>query len=390
MLFIFLGLALAAPLSPDDAVAAALASHADLAVVAGEHVSAAGAARSSAFLRENPQLEFSYALVGDRVSLSAWQPLSLSAEGIADHRSAVARRAAAELGVARAELRVAADVRTAYVHAIVATSAATVAGQGFALASRQLLATEAALGVGNASDLDVRLARLQHAKSARDVLVATANEATALTALSVMARRPVLAESLVIDPRQAVPEPTVVTTNGERADVRQARLVVQAAEAALSRERSAVVPALSLGGFYESERGTAVVGPTVGLTLPLWQHNQAGVSAARADLAVAHAALDATTSLADAEQRASHQSYIAAVTVMTAVPATVSDAKAALASVDAGVRSGDFDLVTTILLRDEILAGQQALTEALGELSLSRIRLLLATEDEALLGARSR
>ena len=48
------------------------------------------------------------------------------------------------------------------------------------------------------------------------------------------------------------------------------------------------------------------------------------------------------------------------------------------------------DLVTTILLRDEVVAGQAALSEARGDLALSRIHLLLATEDESLLGGASR
>jgi hypothetical protein len=63
---------------------------------------------------------------------------------------------------------------------------------------------------------------------------------------------------------------------------------------------------------------------------------------------------------------------------------------AALASIEAAVRSGEMDLVTTILLRDEVVAGQQALSEARGDLALSRVRLLLATEDESLLGGASR
>lgn len=385
-MFIFLvGVALAAPLSPNDAVAAALASNPDVARADAELTAATGASRQSGFLRENPEIDGGYALVGDKIELSVSQAVSISGEGMADHRSARARVAAAEAGVTRARLEVAAETRSAYIEAVVAQQGAALARQAFDLATRQLAATESRVRAGEAADLDLRLARLDQAKAARELLGARAVEAEALSALSTLTQRPVSAGDLATDPLVAAPEPHAARGD-ERSDVRAARLALDAAEAAVSRERAAGLPPVTLGGFYENGGGSVVAGPALGVTLPLWHQNQAGVSEARGEAGVARAELDAATARAAAEQRTAADAHADSVATMASVPATIDDAVAALASIESGVRSGELDLVTTILLRDEVVSGQQALSEARGDLARSRIHLLLATEDESLLG----
>lgn len=389
MFLFLLGAALAAPLSPDDVVAAALASNPDVARADAELTAARGTARQSSFLRENPEIDAGYAVVGDRIDVSIAQPLSLTGEGLADHKSARARVASADAGLTRTRLAVAAEARRAYIEAVVAHQGATLARQAFELASRQLAATEARVRVGEGADLDLRLARLDQAKAARELLGARAAEAEAFAALSTLAQRSVAGDDLLADPLTAAPEPQAATVD-ERSDVRAARLALDAAEAAVSRERAAALPPVTLGGFYENDGGNVIAGPSLGITLPLWHQNQAGVAEARGEAGVARAELDATTARAAAEARTAAAAHTDAVSTMANVPATSDDAVAALASIEAGVRSGEMDLVTTILLRDEVIAGQSALSEARGELALSRIQLLLATEDESILGGASR
>ena len=387
--FLLLGVALAAPLTPDDAVTAALASNPDVARAEAEVAAAKGASRQSAFLRENPEVEGGYAVVGDKVDLSVVQPLSVSGEGAADHKSQRARLAAAAAASIRTRLEVAAETRSAYVDAVVARDGAALAGQAFDLATRQLAATEARVRAGEATDLDLRLARLDQAKAARELLGARSAEAADLAALSALAQRPLTGEDLVADPLAAAPEPRP-SSGEERSDVRAARLGVDAAEAAVARERAAALPPITVGGFYENDGGSVAAGPSLGVTLPLWHQNQAGVAEARGAAGVARAELDATTARAVAERRTAADAHADAVSTMASVPATPADASAALASIEAGARSGELDLVTTILLRDEVVSGQQALSEARGELAHSRITLLLATEDDSLLGGASR
>ena len=85
MFLFLLGAALAAPLSPDDAVAAALASNPGVARADAELTAAKGASRQSGFLRENPEIDAGYAIVGDKIDVSIGQPLSISGEGLAAH-----------------------------------------------------------------------------------------------------------------------------------------------------------------------------------------------------------------------------------------------------------------------------------------------------------------
>lgn len=385
MFSLLFGTAFAASLSPGDAVAAALSSNPSLAEAKAEYEAARGAVRSSAFLRENPEIDGGYALLGDRVSASISQSISISGEGMNANASAKARFAAAEAALERAKLHVSAETRSAYVAAVVAHRAAALAGSSFELATRQLAATEAKVGVGESSTLDLHLARLEQAKAARELLASGAEEATALAEIGALVGRPIDGNDLANDPLDAAPTPKKGAAQ-ERGDVRSARLAVAAAEAALRSQRSAVVPPLRFGGFYEAGSGEVVAGPSLGLTFPLWQQNQAGVAEARGQVGVAEAVLTATDARAKSEQISASNAAILADTTMAAVSATDDDGVAALRAIEAGVTSGELDLLTTVLLREQVIEGQLALIQAQGDLSLSRISLLLATEDSALLG----
>lgn len=384
MLFLLFGAALAAPLSPDQAVRSALSSHPELARAEAELSAARGARRASTLLHENPEIEAGYALVGERLEASVAQPLSLSGEGLAERRSQRAQVAAAEAALTRTRLEVAAEARSAYIDAVVAHQGAALTERAFDLATQQLQATAASLRAGEASDLDLRLARLEQAKVAAELMEARADEAEALATLSALVRVPVQGEDLLEDPLLAAPEPSA-GAGAERSDVVAARQGVEAAEAALTRERAARVPQLTVGAFYEDD-GAITAGPTLGWTLPLWQQNQAGVAEARGDLGVAQAELGAAIARSEAERRTATEDHSHALATVRALEASPEDSRAALAAVEAGVRSGELDLVTTLLLRDEIVAGQTALLASGGALAHARVRLLLATEDAALLG----
>ena len=272
--------------------------------------------------------------------------------------------------------------------AVVAHQDAALAAQAFDLATRQLAATDARVRAGEAADLDLRLARLDQARVAGELLAARAAEAAALATLATLVQRPLAGDDLAADPLAAAPEPTPEPTP-ERADVQAARLALEAADAAVRRERAAAVP-FTVGAFYTRDGDERLAGPTLGLTLPLWHQNQAGIAEARGEAGVARAELAATRARADAEARAAAAAHADALATMSAVPATAEDATAALAAIASGARSGELDLATTILLRDEVVAGQQGLIDARGQLATSRITLLLATEDLALLGGAPR
>ena len=62
------------------------------------------------------------------------------------------------------------------------------------------------------------------------------------------------------------------------------------------------------------------------------------------------------------------------------------EARAALSSVEAGVLAGEIDLSTAVLLQAQILDGETAIVNLRGLVASARIDLLLATDDNALLG----
>lgn len=138
MLLLLFGVAHAAPLSPDDAVVAALASNPGVARAGAEFAAAKGAARQSAFLRENPEIQGGYGLADGRVDLAVSQPLSLTGEGLADHDSQRARLAAAEAAAERTRLVVAAETRNAYVDATIAREEAAGASASYEAAEERL------------------------------------------------------------------------------------------------------------------------------------------------------------------------------------------------------------------------------------------------------------
>lgn len=378
--------ALGAPISPDEAVASALASNPGIALAEGALAVANGLSRQSAFLGANPEFEFGYALVGERVDASLAQQVSLSGEGIAAHRSALVQAAAATARLERARLDAAATTRSAYVVAVVAHRTAGLAQAAFDLASRQVTATVERVRVGETSDLDLRLARLAQARAAHEQMSARGDEATALATLATLVGRPVAGTDLAADPLAAAPEVREAELD-ERADVRAARFALEAAEAAVRREQAAAVPSVRLGAFYENEGGVVVAGPSAGLVLPLWHQNQAGVAEARSEVGIARAELAATAARATAEAQAMADAHANAAATMATVHATDEDAASALSSIEAAALSGEFDLVTTILLRGEVVEGQRALTAARGDLALARITLLLATDNPSLLAA---
>ncbi|MFZ5479471.1 MAG: TolC family protein [Myxococcota bacterium] len=383
MFFLLAAVASGAELSPDDAVRAALRVHPDLARAEGDLLAARGLARQSATLRFNPSVDAGYALVGDRVEASIAQPISLTGEGLAAGRSARAGVDAAEAARARTRLEVAAEVRTAWADAVLARERAQLAAEAHALAVRLREAAAARMEAGEAAALDVQLAHLEEAKAARDLLEARATEGAAVAALSVLVGTPAGDLQLSDDPLAAAPAPRAAAE--ERSDVRAARAGVASARAALARERAAVLPAVEVGAFYERDDAATEVGPTVGVEIPLWTRNPAGIGAAHGELVAAEARLTAADRRAAAEADTTRAVAEEAARITGQLGEDLpGDTRSALQSIEAGFRAGELDLLQTVLLRAEVIDGQGAWLDARAETARAHIRHLLAVEDAAL------
>ncbi len=387
LLLLFTGAASAAPLSPDDAVRAALQHDPTLGHAEADLLAAKGALRASSGPRQNPHFEARAA--GSYLEVEAVQPLSLTGEGFAASRSARAERDAAELSLGRARLETAARARLAWADAAVASGRARLSSQALDLATRLREATEARVAAGEAPVLDLRLARLEEAKAAAGHLDARAQESDALRTLAHvtgLAADDVDAEGDPLDASPAVSPSEQAQAAGVRSDVAAADRRVDAARAAVGRERAAVFPAVELGAFYERDGDFTQVGPIVGVEVPLWQQNQGGVSSARAELLAAEREAEAIRARAAAERVTSERSLAEMDSTSVVLGQGLADEAAeALASIDAGYRAGELDLLQTVLLRAEVVNGLDAILNARGAIAAARIDYLLAAENGSLI-----
>jgi cobalt-zinc-cadmium efflux system outer membrane protein len=374
--------ALAAPLTPEEVVAAALARAPELVAAETAVDAARGERRQAATFLENPQVQVGRSVDGELTQAQATQSLSLFGEGHFARRAAGLRVDASEAAALRQRLVTAAEARALYVDTVVARQQAIVARDAYELSKGLRAAVERKLEVGEASELEARLARLAEAQSAASYLDARAEENDRLVALAALTGRGIPDLQLALDPLVAVPtagEPS------ERADVRATELEAEAAKVALRRERAAVMPAVGVGAFYEDDGGVTAVGPMVGLEIPLWSRNQGGIASARADLAVAEARATWTAARAEAEQEAA-ATLLADASAFGPADPLADEAAIALRSIEAGYLAGELDLQEALFVRSQVLDGRSAAIELSGRVALARIEQLLAVGDAALLG----
>lgn len=378
MIVLLLGFAFA--MTPHEAVRAATANDPALAGAEAELLGAQGERRSASWLRANPELEIAADVGGERIGASLTQELSLSGEGIADARSGRYAVDAAEAGLARAQLVTAAEARRAWARLAAAEGVVRASEAERTSASAVRVATEARRGAGEASDLELELTRLEEARAVAGWLEATAVRIDAQAALAAITGD--AAASAEGDPLSAAPPPG---SPGKRSDVVAAEARVESARAALARERAAVVPALGLGAFVETEGDRTLAGPAVRIEVPIWQQNAAGRGAAKGELAVAEAEAGATRARAEAEQRASEARLArlgeAGIGLSPGVEASAATASRAI---DAGVATGQIGVIDAALLRARVHEGHRGWYAARLAEAEARIDAALAVEDAAL------
>lgn len=374
-------------LSPDDAVALALAAHPDVRAAEAAQATADATRRARAVLLANPFASLWATPDGTRLEADLTQPLSLTGAGWHARAAARATVDARDATLARTRREVAAATRRAWVDAVVARGRLDVAREGADLAERLAFAVQRQHEEGEASSLDLRLARLARAQAAARQLDARQDLAAALRTLSDRVLQPVAAEQLPDDPLAAAPGADAETTPADRADVRAAHATVQAARAGLRQARASAVPPVSVGVGIAREDGQTFVGPAVGWTLPVFARAPTARAQALGALAVAEADAQRTEAVAVAEQATAAAWRTDAEALAAAlVDIDLDEARAALASIEAGVRAGGLDLPTAVLLQAQVLDGEAAVVRTRGQLALARIDQRLALGDDALLG----
>jgi outer membrane protein TolC len=379
VIILLCGLALA--MTPDEAVRSAMKNNPVLAAAEAEFLSAEGAWRSASGLRYNPQIDIAGDIGGRRLEASITQDIPVSGAGVADARSGRHAVDAARARRSRARVETAAEARLAWARLAAADGVLRAAEGERASAAGIRNAAEKRRDVGEASDLEVELARLEEARAVAGWLAALDERAEVQAALAALTGQP--EASAEGDPLEAVP---ARGTGGARSDVAAASARVEAARAAVTRERAEGLPPLGLGAFLEVEGDRVLGGPSVRIELPFWQQNAAGRGEAKGNLLVAEAEASATRARAEAEQRLASQrlDLLGAVGAALA-PGVDRSAEVALRALDAGVARGEIDPVQAALLRARVFEGQRAWYTARLAEAEGRIDAALAIEDAGLL-----
>ena len=211
------------------------------------------------------------------------------------------------------------------------------------------------------------------------------SEGEALRTLSASVGQPISSDDLVADPLQVVPEPGAVEAQS-RTDVLAAEFALEAAESALRFQRAQTLAPLSVGVGIDQEDGTTFFGPSLSMTLPLFERNQSGRAEATGGVAMAQAQLTETTARAVSELDTTTDLYNEATALLSALGEDLpGEASRALEGITFSYQAGHADLLSTILLQTEVLEGQVALVSLRGQLADARLALLLAREDSVLL-----
>lgn len=375
--------ALAAPVTADEVVGAALLNSAELASAQAEVVRAGGIRRASGGFRENPELQVGVSVDGSRLQGQFTQPVSVTGEGLHARRAASADLTAAEQRLRRVQLEVGANARSLLTRLSEAEASVAIAEQQLDGANRLREVAEARLAAGDVPELDAQLARLEQSRAV-SVWIDAGQHAKALRVqLAGLTRLPGAFE-VADDPLGASPGGT--ENQPERSDVAAAESSVASARAGLSRERAAGLAPLEIGGFYELDQAAWIGGPMMTVKLPVWKQNPGGRAAALADLAVADAELAATRARSEAQLLVAGPDLAIAKRGEALLTGTVTDdADKALAALQRGYELGQVDLTTTLLLQDRVFEGKRGWYSARRAVAELRIEVALTREDPSLL-----
>ena len=334
---------LATGLTVDEAVKIALLNNTNVrAALARVGMARADAVQAGLFTNPTLGLSFRFPEGGGRSNLTAGL-----AQNIADLWLIPPRKRAAErdldrtiLEVAREVVALTIDTRTGYYNTVAADQALTIAQDNVALTKKLMEVTEARLEAGAVGALDVNLAKGQALRAEVDFRTARLEAASARRSLAKALALTTLADDLSLtDPLPSVQEHVIDAewlvgmARESRLDLRAAQDGVAAAEARVKAEYAKVFPNVNVGLDLErsdrraqpgrniladtartsianggltapdtesrgqrnqarSQEIDLIMGPSFGVTLPIFDQNQAQIAKARFSYEQAIALLD--------------------------------------------------------------------------------------------------
>jgi len=391
----------AAPASEAEAwtlervVAQALAKSPEVAAARAEEQGAEGElAADGRWLRENPELEVEYGTdaptqaQGERkLSVALSQTLEVAGQrGLRVERAeaalaaARARRRAAELGVARAAVDAAVEWERLSAHA-------RLVEEGLAAARTLEEAASRRFAAGDVPELERNAAALERARAEARAALARAEVAAARAALNRKLGRPATAELSLQLTAVAVP----AAAQAEQPELVAARAEAKAARAEvdLLRRERIPDPTVSLGYERETRPEEHATGADlhtgsmlmarISVPLPLWDRNQAELSAARGRRAAREAEREGREREVEVERVAAREVYEAARTAEAALVAALPGVERNLSLVQRAYEAGELGLDALLLSRDRAFAARAEAIDAAAALARARSALLRAS-----------
>lgn len=351
----------------------------------------AGRVEASIYPRQNPllELELGPRLLGDELKsvvlgVGLSQTLDLGG-GAGAREKRVDAEVAAALGEGEAAVQAGQRaVALAFYRALWAKERVALAAEAETIAKTVLDATRKRLEAGDATALQINVARGGFARAVADRTGAEATLETATGELRALLGLPVgapIAPTGSLAAPLAASSASVVASSKERGELRALAAEVDAAEADAALAGALAAPQLSLGARYGYEDGSqhTVLG-TLALTLPIFDHAQGLAAKAKARLARAELELGAKKAQLDAELDTAAKVVDKRASAVSAYAAEggVESFAENVALAMKGYQAGETSLGDVLLLRRELIDTEASRIDRLLELRIAEVELLHA------------
>jgi cobalt-zinc-cadmium efflux system outer membrane protein len=332
--------------------------------------------------RVNPELSLQAGPRWNQTQTSAdlGAALSLPVEisGQAQSRSALAHAElkSAQARFAKSQGRVAAEVQQAFGGVLAAQGRAALTDQALQLAQEALVAAQERHRAGDASLIEVNLARIELGRATRE-----RSEALAKTRAASARLKQLLAEppetalecegTLETLPRSALASSELLANAlAHRPELADARAELEAAAAAQEAASRDAFPTPRLGAAYAREDGADLVRGTLSFELPVFNQNDPARAEALNRARKARASLEAVELEVRRDvQRAVDRRQAAREAADSYSGEVVQAAESNLALANDGYRAGQLDFVQLMLIRREALETRRGQLAALEELN---------------------
>jgi len=288
---------LAAPirLTIDDAVARATTANLELNAARKDlDVAAANVTRSKAWLPANPFLSAgsqhtSQSGLGPNYILYLSQELEVGGQRQRRIDAATEGTEKAAWDVKSVEATLAANVKVAFIHALIAADRVVLAHQGLdaAVQISSTLAQEDRLA--DQCRFDFNAAKIQESRARRDLVAAERTRDSALGTLRRLLGLPIDQEIELAGAPQtnatALPPDAELLERAlhQRADLLALRQAVRRSEAQLALTRRQAIPNVTLSASYSRFEGETLAGGDIGVPLPIFQRKAGDVQEAIAE-----------------------------------------------------------------------------------------------------------